>query len=110
MVGKGAYAALAQNYLIIALAHHVLGRHQKLFQGSREAALDEHRLPQLSGALQQGKVLHVARADLHHIGPFSHQVQSLVVDGLGDYAQPEALADLGHDAQRLHAQALKRVR
>jgi hypothetical protein len=76
VVGKGAHAALAEDHLVVALAHHVLGGHQKLIQSGREAALDHHRLAQLAGALEQREVLHVARADLHHVGPFGHQVQA----------------------------------
>ena len=53
------------------------------------AALQQHRLAQLAGLLQQGEVLHVARADLDHVGPFGDQLQGLVVDGLGDDAQAE---------------------
>jgi hypothetical protein len=43
------------------------------------------------------------------VGPFGDQVERLVVERFGNDAQAEAVADLGHDAQRLKAQALKCV-
>ncbi len=39
-----------------------------------------------SGALEQREVLHVARADLDHVGVFRDQFEGLVVDGFGDDA------------------------
>ena len=109
MVREGAYAALAQNHLVVALAHHVFGGHEELFEGGAEPALHQHRLAQLAGLFQQREVLHVARADLDHVGPFGHQFEGLVVERLGNDAQPETVADLGHDLQRIQAQALKCV-
>ena len=58
---------------------------------------------------EQREVLHVARADLDHVGPFGHQFEGLVVDRFGDDAQPEAIADLGHDLERVEAEPLKSV-
>ena len=109
VVGKGAHAALAEDDLVVALAHDVFGGHEELFERGREAALEQNRLAQAAGMLEQGEVLHVARADLDHVGPLGNQVEGLVVDGFGDDAQAEAVANLGHDAQRFKAQALKRV-
>ena len=43
VVGESAHAALAQNHVVVAFAHHVLGRHQKFFQRRRHAALHHHR-------------------------------------------------------------------
>ena len=107
VVGKGSHAALAQNHLVIALAHDVLGGHQELVEGSAHAALQQHRLPQPPGMLQQRKILHVARADLDHVGPLGDQAQGFVVDGFGDDPQAEFVPDFGHDLQRFKAQALE---
>ena len=109
VVGKGAHAALAEDDLVVALAHDVLGGHEELFEGGGEAALEQDGLAQAAGVLEQGEVLHVAGADLDDVGPFGDQVEGFVVDGFGDDAQAEAVADLGHDAQRFEAQALKGV-
>ena len=59
---------------------------------------------------QQREVLHVARADLDHVGPFGDQREGFVVDGLGDDAQSEFIPDFGHDPQRFKAEALECVR
>jgi hypothetical protein len=73
------------------------------------AALEQDRLAQAAGMLEQRKILHVARADLDDVGPFGDEVEGFVVDGFGDDAQAEAVANLGHDASGFDAEALKRV-
>ena len=62
-----------------------------------------------SGALQQREILHVARADLDHVGVLLDQVERFVVDRLGDDLHAKLLADVGHDAETVFAQPLKRV-
>ena len=109
VIGKGAHAALAENYFVIAFAHHVLGGHQKLFERGAQAALDEHGLAQFSGLFEQREVLHVARADLDYVGPFGNQFEGFRVERLGDDAQAEFIADFGHDFQGFKAQPLKCV-
>ena len=110
VVGEGAHAALAEDDLVVALAHDVLGGHQELVERRAHAALEQDGLAQPAGMLQQRKVLHVARADLDHVGPFGDQFEGLVVDGFGDDAQAEAIADLGHDLESFDAEALKGIR
>ena len=66
-------------------------------------------LRSLAGVLEQREVLHVARADLDHVGPLGDQLERFVVDGFGDDAQAKAVANLGHDLERFKAQALKGV-
>ena len=109
VIGKRAHAALAQDHFVIALAHDVLGRHQEFIERGAHAALQQHRLAQPAGVLEQRKVLHVARADLDNVGPLGHQFQRLVVDGFGDDPQTEPLANLGHDLQCFDAQPLERI-
>ncbi len=60
----GADAALAQDDLIIAACHDVLGGHQEFFQCIGETALEQNRCVGLAQLLEQLKVLHVAGADL----------------------------------------------
>ena len=62
-----------------------------------------------AGTLQQREVLHVARADLDHVGILLHQVERLVVHGFGDDQQAEAVADLGQNLQAVFRQSLERV-
>ncbi len=109
VVGKGAHAALAEDHLVVALAHHILGGHQEFFHGRAHAALDKHRLAQLPGFLEERKILHIAGADLDHIGPSSHQVKRFGVERLGDDGQPKSLPDLSHNLQGFKTQALKSI-
>ena len=62
------------------------------------------------GFLQQRKVLHIARANLDHVGPLGHLLQRLGIQRLGNNAQPESFPDFGHDAQRFNTQSLKCIR
>src|SRR5579883_768724 len=110
MVSKSTHAALAQNDLIVALAHDVLSCHEELFKRGRDAALQQDRPSLASCSLQQREVLHVARADLDHIGVLIDQFQSFVVDGFGNDPQAELVANLRHDLERLFAQSLKSIR
>ena len=59
------------------------------------------------GTFKQRKILHVARADLDHVGILFHQVERFVVDGLGDDSHAKLLANVGHDAQAFLAESLK---
>ena len=68
VVGKGADAALAEHHVIIALAHDVLGGHQQFIESGGNAALEQHRFIGSAGKLEQSEVLHVAGADLNHVG------------------------------------------
>ena len=43
VVGKGPHPAFTQDHFIIALAHDILGRHQKFFQRGRHAAFEQDR-------------------------------------------------------------------
>jgi len=55
--------------------------------------------------LKQRKILHVARADLNHIGVLIDQVERFIIDGLRDDQQAEAVADFGHDLQTFLAES-----
>ena len=104
------HSALAQDHLVVPLAHDVFGRHQKFFQRRRQPALQQHRLPLASRFLQQGKILHVPGANLNHVRVLGHQLQRLMVDRLRHDPQPEPLPDLRHDLQRFFTQPLERIR
>src|SRR6516164_43669 len=45
VVGERTHAALAEDYLVVALAHHVFGCHQEFFEGRGHTAFEEHGLP-----------------------------------------------------------------
>ena len=60
----GADAALAEDDVLVALSHDVLGAHQEFLHGVCEAALEQDGLAGLAELLQQLEVLHIACADL----------------------------------------------
>jgi hypothetical protein len=89
VIGESAHSALAEDDVVVALAHDVFGGHEKFFERGGDAALQEHRLAGASGALEQRKILHVARADLDHVGILIDQIERFVVDGFGHDEQAE---------------------
>ena len=58
-------------------------------------------------ALEQRKILHVARADLDYVCVFFDEVERFVVNRFGDDAQAEFFANFGQDLQAGLAQPLK---
>ncbi|MNS70374.1 hypothetical protein D3C72_1037170 [compost metagenome] len=105
----GADAALAEDHLAVARGEQVLGGEQPLLDGGGGAALEHDRLARATRALEQGEVLHVARADLDDVGVALDELEALVVDRLGDDSQPEGLAGLGQDLEPFLAHALEGV-
>ena len=53
---ESADAALAQDDVLVALGHNVLGAHHELFQRVGKAALEQHRLFLAADGLEQLKV------------------------------------------------------
>ena len=98
-------AALAQHHVRVALLEDVVGRHQQLVERGRQPALEQHRLAELAGDLEQRVVLHVARADLDHVGVLGDRVGVLGVEELGDDRQAGLRARLGEDLQGAGARA-----
>ena len=64
---EGADAALAQDDVVVALAHDVLGGHEQLIDRAGHTALEQDRSLGLADLLEQGEVLGVAGADLHDV-------------------------------------------
>ena len=64
---EGADAALAQDDVVVALAHDVLGSHEQLVDRAGHAALKQNWGLRLADLLEQGEVLSVASADLHDV-------------------------------------------
>ncbi len=110
VIGKGAHAALAEDDFVVALAHDVFGGHQEFVERGAHAAFQQHGHAQAAGVLEQRKVLHVAGADLDDVGPLGNELERFVVDGFGDDAQSEAVANFGHDLEGFDAEALECVR
>src|SRR5215207_679517 len=79
----GADAALAEHHLLVALLEDVLRRHQQFLERRRQAALQQHRLARAAHLGEQRVVLHVARAELHHVGHLEHGLEVPYVQQLG---------------------------
>ena len=103
---RSAHAALAQDDVVVALGHDVLGGQQQLFERGGHAALQQDRLAGAAGALEQREVLHVPRADLDAVAVLFDELQRFVVDGFGDDGQVELFPDAGQDLQRTLSQSL----
>ena len=102
--------ALAEDHRLVALLEDVLGRHQQLVERRRQPALEQHRPPAASDLGQERVVLHVARADLQHVGDVEQDVEIPGVHHLGDDRQSRLRLGLGEQPQPLLAEALERVR
>ena len=77
---------------------------------ARHAALEHHRLAAVADGLQQREVLHVARADLEHVGVLGDELDVGDVDDLGDDRQAGLRAHVGEDLEPALAEPLERVR
>ncbi len=69
-IGEGADAAFAEHDVVVAFAHYIFGGHQEFIESGGHAAFEEHGLFGAAGAFEQREILHVARADLNHVGVF----------------------------------------
>ena len=94
-IRKGANAAFAEHHVVIAFGQNVFGGHQEFVEGGGHAALQQNGLFRTARPLEEREILHIAGANLDHVGVFFHQVERFVVDGLGDDAESEGFADLG---------------
>ena len=80
---KGADAALAEDNVLVALGHDVLGAHHKFFQRVGKAAFEQHGFFLAAHGLEQLKVLHIAGTHLDEVY-ILEQGQVLGVHDLGD--------------------------
>jgi hypothetical protein len=101
--------ALAEDHARIPLLEDVLGGHQKLLDRGGGAALEQHGLVGLPDLREQVEVLHVARADLEHVGRLHDLLHLARVHHLGREGQPGVLAGLCEDREALGPEALEAV-
>ena len=106
---KGADAALAEDDLLVAACHDVLGAHDPLFDGVAQAALEQHRLVHFAHGLEQLEVLHIACADLHHVHILFKLRDAVLAHQLGDDGHAGSLAGLYHVQDALGLKALEGV-
>ena len=88
----------------------VLRRHQQVLDRRAHAALQQHRLPGLADFLEQVEVLHVAGADLEHVGIALDERNLPRVHHLGDDRHVVLVADVAQDLQPVLAEPLEAVR
>ena len=108
-IGKGAHAALAEDDVVIAFAHHVFGGHQEFIERGGHATLQKHGKFGAAGAFEEREILHVARADLDDVGVFLDEVERFVVDCFGDDAEAVVFANFFEDFQAGKAESLEAV-
>ena len=63
-----------------------------------------------SGASEQRKVLHVARADLNHVAVFFNQIDARFVQCFGDDLQTVNFANFGENLKTLFTEPLESIR
>jgi len=68
VVGKGSYAALAKHNVVVAFTHYVLGGHQEFLERRGHASFEQNRFVCAPRTLKQREILHIAGADLDHVG------------------------------------------
>ena len=105
---KSADAPLAEDDVLVALGHDVLGAHDQFFQGVGQAALEQHRLFLAADGFQKLKVLHIAGPDLDEVHVLE-QGQVLGVHDLGDDGAAGGPAGQLEQVQPLAAHPLERV-
>ena len=93
-VGESADAAFAESDLIVSFGQNVFGGHEKFVEGGGHAALEEDGLFGAAGTLEQGEILHVARADLDDVGVLLDEIERFIIDGFGDDAEAVGFANL----------------
>jgi hypothetical protein len=91
IVFESADAALAQDHVVVAARQDVFCGQQQLFDGGRNAALQQHRLALIPQLAQQIVILHVARAHLEDIGILADQRNLRLVHDFADHQQPMAV-------------------
>ena len=71
MLGKGPNAALAQDYVVVALGHDVFRCEQPFFECCGHSSFKEYRPPRPASPPEKRKVLHVTGADLNDVAILS---------------------------------------
>ena len=108
---EGADAALAQDDVVVALAHDVLGGHEQLIDRAGHAALKQDRSLGLADLFEQREVLGVAGTDLHDVDLLVQEDLHVArVHDLGDDRHVELGRRLAQQVQAGGAHALVGVR
>lgn len=106
---EGADAALAEDDVLVALGHDVLGAHDELLQRVGKAALEQDGLLLTAHGLEQLEVLHIAGTDLNEVHILK-EGQMLGVHDLGDDGGAGGTAGQLEQVEALAAHPLERIR
>ena len=106
----GADAALAEDNVLVAARHDVLGAHQEFLHGVCEAALEQDGLAGLTELLQQLEVLHIACADLETVALVHEDVDVRRIGDLSYDRQTGCFVCLVQQLEALSLQTLEGVR
>ena len=107
---EGANAVLAEDHVAVALYEDVLGGQHQVIHGGGRTALEEHRPPGPPELGEERVVVHVAGADLDHVGHPEHGVELAHVGELGDHRQAGLRPGLTQDNEAGPPQALEAAR
>src|SRR5262249_6187450 len=100
---------LAQHYLVIAFRQDIFRRHDEVPDGRAHAALEQHRTVGLTDFAQQIKILHIAGADLEHIGVTADQLDLARVHDLRDHGHGVFVARVAKNSEALFPQSLETI-
>ena len=107
---EAADATLAEHDIRIAFNENVLRGEQQLVERCRWPALEKNREARSRGGTQEWDVLHVARADLHHVGICRNELHVRFRERLGDDRQIVTRARIRDERQPRIAEPLEIVR
>ncbi len=88
------------------MRENVLGAHQQIDHRGAHAALEQHRLASLADLGEQYEILHVAGADLNHVGIAFDDFHAPGIHDFGDHRETVFIADFAQDFEALLAHAL----
>jgi len=108
-IGEGADTAFTEHDVVVAFGEDVFGGHEEFIESGGHAAFEKDGKLGAACSFEEREILHVASADLDDIGVLFDEVEGFVVDGFGDDAEAEFLANLGEDFQAGEAESLKGI-
>src|SRR4029453_17242708 len=94
MLRESPNAALAQDYVVIALCHDVFRREQPFFECCRHSSLQQDRESRSARSPEQRKILHVTSADLNDVAIPFDQIDMSFFERFSDDLQLKRVADL----------------
>ena len=73
-VRESSYTPFAEDHVLVPLLHDVLRGQEQVLHRGRHSPLEKDRPLESSDLGEEGKILHVTRSDLEHVGVFGDQV------------------------------------